>query len=87
MFPGVNAFHLHASVMHDFIELLNYGRNRGKIEESCKKIPPPPGVKVCFDDLKGKALFADRDFETGEEIFRERCLVGLQVRVALGCRI
>ena len=65
--------------MRNFAELLTLGRSREKIEQSCKKVAPPHGIRVCFDDVKGKALFADRNFETGEEIFCERCLVGLQV--------
>ena len=64
--------------MHNFYDVFSL-RNRQKIEDFARRHPPPKGIKLCYNELSGKGLFADRDFEAGEEIFRERCLVGLQV--------
>ena len=49
------------------------------MEAYYKKNVPPEGVKVDFRAGSGKGLYAETDFETGDEIFSERCLVGLQV--------
>ncbi len=66
--------------MHDFTENLFSGRNKDKMEAFYKKNNPPEGVRVDFHACSGKGLYAGSDFEPGDEIFSERCLVGLQVQ-------
>ncbi len=39
----------------------------------------PNGVSMKFCESRGKGLFAERSFAEGEQIFKERCIVGLQV--------
>jgi hypothetical protein len=66
--------------MHDFIDTLSWGRSKDNMEAYYKRNVPPEGVKVDFRACSGKGLYADNDFEAGDEIFGEKCLVGLQVK-------
>ncbi len=65
--------------MHDFADVLFSQRDQKKIEDFYKKSQPPTGIKVCYNACTEKGLYAAKDFDSGDEIFRERCLVGLQV--------